>query len=147
MAPTRPFSNCSAARKFSTRRRKSAPRPVPSAPPKPRRRWKKPRRKLRLRARPRRPRVATRRNSLTLCLGHGSSPCPFCFRRPPLVHVPSRLPPVTLLFLVVRLDFLQDGREPQPDRHCCRRRSADRAGVSGLHLVAEQSRAGAGTLR
>jgi len=48
-APIRHFWNCSAARKFSTRRRKSAPKLAPRRLPKPRRRWRRLKRKRRLR--------------------------------------------------------------------------------------------------
>ena len=44
-APTRLFSSCSAARRSSTRRKKSAPKLAPRKLPKPRRRWKTPRRR------------------------------------------------------------------------------------------------------
>ena len=44
-APTRLSSNCWAARRFSTKRKKSAPKPAPRRLPKPRRPWKRPRRK------------------------------------------------------------------------------------------------------
>ncbi len=69
-----------------------------------------------------------------------------------LVHVLSRFPPVILPFFVSQLDFTQNGLHQQrlyqsTDRHCCRRCRPAGIWLSRLHLVAEQSGAGAGALR
>ena len=44
-APTRPSSNCWAAKRCWTKSARSAPKPAPKKPPKPRRPWKKPKRR------------------------------------------------------------------------------------------------------
>src|ERR1700722_10944283 len=149
-APTRLFWNCWAARRFSTRKKRSAPKFAPRRSPKPRRPWKMPKPRHNTTAALKRRRKKTRRSSHRRLFPEARL-CAVPFFTSDLDLFPTgtcpRVSPAgnLVVTVIVSVNF-GDGFHQDSDRHCRRRRCASGLRFSGLSLVAKRSGAGAGAV-